>query len=180
MAHIVDLLVNRFVEKLTEECKTKISSSDQTRANTIQSWRFQDNPVESPITLAVIGGNPGSLEYMDARLGYSDIENLDLRIPSGEIGGGHLWWRRGRVQISCNFLKLRLEKSQAATVAYRVLGRVTHWLERTTVSDLTDEFNEHAIMVHVPASTFYEGGGPEKQYFWRGEVLWQVLTQRPY
>jgi hypothetical protein len=54
-----------------------------------------------------------------------------------------------------------------------------HWIERTQVSDLVDEFGEQALMIAVYASTFFEGGGPPSDYIWRGNVYWQVLTSRP-
>jgi hypothetical protein len=55
-----------------------------------------------------------------------------------------------------------------------------HWIERTEVSDLVDDFGERASMIAVYASTFFEGGGPPDQYIWRGSILWQCLTERPY
>lgn len=179
MAQIVQMLCDRFAETLKLHCLTNIPSSDVTRASVVKAWRFQDNPLDKPVAIWVLGGKPGSIDFMDGWVNSNSIEDLGLRVPAGEIGGGHLWWRRGRVQINCNYVNKRLTETVAAQAAYEVLGRVIHWTERTIVSDLIDEFGERAILPYVFGSTFFEGGGPENQYFWRGEVEWQVLTQRP-
>lgn len=179
MAQIIDMLCNRIADTLEAKCITAVASSDTSRASVVKAWRFQDNPLDNPVSIWVVGGNPGTLELMDGWVGTNNIEDLGLRVPAGEIGGGHLWWRRGRVKVNCNYVNAKLTEEQAALSAHRVLGRATHWTERTVVSDLEDEFGERAILIYVFASTFFEGGGPENQYFWRGDILWQVLTQRP-
>jgi hypothetical protein len=113
-------------------------------------------------------------------IGAADMENLGLKLPSGEIGGGHLWWRRGRIELGVYFVRERLEQIVAGDYAHKVLGRAMYWLERADVSDLVDEFGEQALWIYVYASSFFEGGGPTNQYYWRGEILYQVLTERPY
>lgn len=179
MSHIVHLLVQRFVESLEEGLRTNIPVDDPTRPNLIKGYRFQENPLNTPIYLWVSGGNPTDPNFRDGRVSSREMEGLGLRVPIGEVGGGHLWWRRGRVGIGCYFIADRYEQLVAAEYAHLVLGRATDAIERTQVADLIDEFGEQALLAIVHASTFYEGGGPTNQYVWRGEIHWQVLTSRP-
>jgi hypothetical protein len=95
------------------------------------------------------------------------------------VGGGHFWWRKGRVSISCYFLTQKFDQDTAGLHAHTIMGRVVHYTERTPVANLVDDFGERALAIYVYASNFFEGGGPPDQYIWRGEVLWQALTSRP-
>lgn len=180
MSQIVHLVLERLVESLTLRMRTQISSSDPTQADIIKMGRFQDDPLGQNVHLWISGGNPEDPSDKDARVGASGMEDLDLNIPSGEVGGGHLWWRKGRVEIGCYFIQEKFTQEVASDYAHKVLGRAMHWIERTEVSDLVDDFGERASMIAVYASTFFEGGGPPDQYIWRGSILWQCLTERPY
>lgn len=186
MSQMSYLIVNRIYEKLLLEMQTNISLSDKARADKIQPYRFQEDPLKNSVHLYVTSGDPENPNYRDSRISIGgqgtgrDTEDLDIKVPSGEIGGGHLWWRRGRVVIGCYFIKAKYNQSLAADTAHIVLGRAMHWIERTYIADLKDDFGEVAIKPHVYASHFFESGGPENQYIWRGQVWWQALTQRTY
>jgi hypothetical protein len=179
MSQITHLIVDRLVTYLTSEMRTKIPSSQPTRASLVQAYRFQDSPLESNIYIWVSGGNPNDTSFRDGRVSSSDMEGLSMNIPVGEIGGGHYWWRRGRVVVGCYFITQKYTQVAAANYAHIVLGRAIHFTERAQIADLVDEFGERAYMIAVYASTFNEGGGPPDQYLWRGEILWQALTHRP-
>jgi hypothetical protein len=156
-----------------------ISSSDKTYASRVKAYRFQENPLDAGVYLWVTTGDPENPNDRDARVGLEDMETLGMRLPMGEVGGGHLWWRKGKVEIGCYFIKDRLEQDIAGDYAHTVLGRAMHNTERTVVSDLVDTFGEKALYLYIYASTYFESGGPPKMYIWRGDVYWQVLTERP-
>jgi hypothetical protein len=179
MSQISHLLVLRLTDYLTQELIT--SNTDITvRASTVQAYRFQDSPLKYPIALAVSSGNPDDPKYLDGRLGTKDANDLGLNIPSGEIGGGHLWWRRGQVKVGCYYLQGKTSQEEAGDRAHRVLGTAMSCIDTCPVSDLIDEFGERAHWMAVTSDSFFEGGGPENQYLWRGTILWQVLTERPF
>jgi len=178
MAEIVDMIVLRLTAFLQQEMMDNVS--DDTKASEVKAYRFQDSPLDLPIYVAVLGGSPGDTGFLDARIGYTDMNDLGLQIPSGEVGGGHLWWRRGRVKLGCYFIQGNLSQEDAAQKAHIIKGRAMFNIERCPVSDLVDDFGERAHWMVVTASTFSEGGGPENQYLWRGMIHWQVLTERPY
>lgn len=180
MSHIRDLLVVRFAETLERDLITSVSRSDPTRADLVKAYRFQAEPQDTPIYLSVTGGDPNDPTLRDARVSAKEQEELGMRIPIGEIGGGHLWWRRGRVFIGCYFHLAKYTQEKAAQYAHQVLGRATNSIERAQVAGLVDTFGEEALLPIAHANVFYEGGGPDNQYIWRGEVHWQVLTARPY
>jgi hypothetical protein len=178
VTQITHQLVLRLTDFLQQEMIDNIL--DATKADEIKAYRFQESPLDKPIFLSVLGGNPGDLNFLDARIGYTDMNDLGLKIPSGEIGGGHLWWRRGRVRLGCYFVVGGdIDETVAADRAHTVLGRAMYSIERCPVNDLVDEFGERAVMMMVVANTFSEGGGPENQYLWKGMIHWQALTARP-
>lgn len=157
-----------------------VPSSDRSRATEVKAYKFQENPLTNHVYVWVSSGNPNNPDERDGRVGSQSMEELGLRLPAGEVGGGHLWWRKGRIELGVYFVRERLEQSVAGDYAHEVLGRAMYWTERAEVSDLVDEFSEHALWIYVYGNTFYEGGGPKNQYYWRGEILYQVLTERPY
>ena len=175
---ITHLLILRITEFLQQTMIDEVS--DDTQANEVKAYRFQDSPLDKPIYLSVLSGDPEDPSFADGRLGYKDMNDLGLNLPSGEVGGGHLWWRRGRVRIGAYFMAGDTEQQDAADYAQIILGRAMKSLDECPVSDLVDEFGERAHWVAVTASTFSEGGGPENQYLWRGMIHWQVLTERPF
>lgn len=180
MSQIVHQLVLRLVSSLNTKMITEVPKSNRTRASLVKAYRFQDSPQENSIYLAVTGGNPNDTNLRDARISASEMEDLGMRLPIAEVGGGHLWWRRGRVILGCYFVAANEEEQiKAGEYAHEVLGRATYSIERTYVSDLVDDYGEQALMIICHANTFYESGGPPNQYIWRGEIHWQALTARP-
>lgn len=180
MSQISHLLVMRLTTFMNQEMITN-NSDVNTKPNIIQAYRFQDSPLKYPVAIAISSGNPDDPNYVDGRVGTGkDMNDLGIDIPSGEIGGGHLWWRRGRVKLGCYYLQGKVDQEDAGDYAHRVLGLAMSCIETCPVSDLVDEHGERAHWMAVTSDTFFEGGGPENQYLWRGNILWQVLTERPY
>lgn len=179
MSQITHLVVMRLKDTLLLELKTNIAASDPARAGDVQAYRFQENPITPVNYIYVTGGNPNDPFYKDARIHARDMENLRIDLPSGEIGGGHYWWRRGRVILGCYFVQKGYNQEKAALHAHDFLGRAHHHLQSTNVADLVDTWGERAYQIMVIASSFFEGGGPPTQYIWRGELVWQCLTHRP-
>lgn len=179
MSHIVPLLVNAVVAYLETNLQTNVAASDPIRAKLVKPWRLQASPLPTPVYAIVTGGNPLDPKQKDVRIGAEDAEDLKYSVPIGEVGGGHYWWRRGAVNVGVFFLRNRYAEERAADLAYTFFGRVAHHLERVPVSGIVDEFGEYAYQIAVFGNTFIEGGGPEDQYLWRGEIWWQVLTRRP-
>jgi len=178
MSQISHLLVMRLTDTL--DLEMRVNTSGPTKAGLVQAYRFQDNPLEKVNYLYVSAGNPQDPDLQDARVSARDMENLGMNLPAGEVGGGHYWWRRGRIALGCYFITKNYTQEVAADYAHTFLGRVMHHTERANVSDLVDDWGEEASYLMVFASTFFEGGGPPNQFIWRGHVLWQVLTHRPY
>jgi len=178
MSQIKHMLVERFVEELTQRMSTEVSGA--TKANVVKAYRFQEDPLTPSISLWVTTGDPDKPADRDARISAEDMEMLSMRIPVAEVGGGHLWWRKGKVEIECFFILNDYDQETSGDYAHTVLGRTMHWLERTYIADLVDDYGEQAIFKPIVyASTFFEGGGPPADYIWRGSVYWQVLTHRP-
>lgn len=168
------MIVNDLLLRLKDQLKATI-----TDANIVKVGRFQQNPTEQPKYIAISSGNTRNDTTVDGIVTMDDFPNIAARFPGREVGGGSYWFRRGIVDIGCYLGLLdSLTEEEATRMAYDFLGRVQYWTELTKVSDLTDEFGEHAMAIFVYSSLYTEGGGPENQYFYRGQIHWQVLTAR--
>ena len=174
---VKDLVIVALSEWMTTKMITDVSGV--TKAKVVKPYRFQDNPLEDNVYLWLAGGDPTEAFDKDTRVSHSEAEDLGMDLPPGEIGGGHLWWRRGTGQVGCYWVRDRYEQELAAFYSHQILGRAIHWLERTPVSGIVDEFGEQALKIFVYGNTFSEGGG-NNQFYWRGDIYWQVLTERPY
>lgn len=179
MSMIVDLIIKRMATHLKSELQTKIASSSPTRAALVKPYRFQVSPLENPIYAYVVAGDESDPGIEDRRISATQVEDLKMYVPYGEVGGGHYWWRRFSIGIGCFFTTQRYEEEKAADYAHTFLGRVLYQAERVTIADLVDEYGERAQHVAVYASNYIQGGGPDDQYIWRGSVRFQVLTHRP-
>jgi hypothetical protein len=174
---IKDLLVNLIADHMETKLITEVSGV--TKAKIVKPYRFQENPLEENIYCWIATGDPLEPFDKDVMLGNSEAEDLGLKIPHGEVGGGHLWWRRGTAALGCYWVRARYSQEVAANYSHIILGRALHWLERSPVSGTVDQFGERALYMWVYGNTFVEGGGND-QYYWRGDIYWQVLTERPY
>lgn len=174
MSMITHLIVLRLTEFLTTRMIDEIS--DETKASIVKAYRFQDSPLDYPISISVMGGDPDNPEYTDGRI---KSEDAGLHVPSGEVGGGHLWWRHGRIKVGCYFVQGDTTQEDTADFAHIVLGRALLAVDECPVNGLVDEFGEHAYTIETMADSFSEGGGPSNQYLWRGMIHWQALTERP-
>lgn len=180
MSQIKHLLITRLVDSLTLAVQRPYATSNITRVNIIQAYRFQGDPQAAVNHCYVSDGDPKDPYSLDSRIDSSNMEALGItNIPAGEIGGGHLWWRRGRIVIGCYYLTTGFAQAKAGDTAHIVLGRIMSCVDNTQVGDLVDEFGECASKIFLYACSFGESGGPPDQYIWRGEVLWQALTYRP-
>lgn len=178
MTQIVHLLLDRMKTELTTALITNISGSDPSRASEVKIGRFQDDPTKSSIYAAISGGNPDDPKYVDGILTLESMANLNFTMPPREIGGGQMWWRRGVIKVGCFFIG-KYDEEVASEYAYEFLGRLTNEIEQIFVADLTDSYEEHAIKLFCYGNTFFEGGGPPKNYIYRGSVYWCCLTERP-
>jgi len=166
---IVDLLLSRLRDHLSENLP---------EANVIKIGRFQQNPLENPRYIAINTGNSRNDTTVDGIVSLGDMQNIAMRIPPREVGGGQYWWRRGILDVGFYGVSEGLTEQATIEQAFDFLGKIHYWTEKARVADLTDEFGEHAIQLFVYSSVFTESGGPENQYIFRGQIAWQVLTAR--
>jgi hypothetical protein len=174
------------ITEITLKMKTEIEPTSLSRLDIVKFGRFQDAPTTKGknIYAAISVGNPEDPNYMDGIASMRDIERIDVKFPVREVGGGEMWYHRGRVQLGCYYLVDQLNEEVAGQNALIVMGRLMQTLKTIRLVGLdghmlTDEFGESAIKLFVYAYNFFESGGPPKSYIWRGAVHWQVLTEYP-
>ncbi len=179
MNHIVDLLCDTLIERLQFDLVDSVPEGDLTRATRVKKGRFQEDPVDTSIYLAVSGGNPERPDQMDGVVTLGEHPNIGWVMPPYEIGGSVAWWRKGIVQVGCYFIREAYEENDAMAYAYTVLGRVEEAVETLELIDIIDDWGEIAYKMFLVGTSFFVSGGPPKQYIWRGKVHWMCLTQKP-
>lgn len=158
----------------------EVPETDPTRAILVKVGRFQENPLEKNVSVAISGGDWEDPTYIDGRVDNPKFDNLVVRfLPVAEVGGGWHWWRRGSLRVNVYFVKQRYPEDIAMSYAYNFHGRLLRSLETTPIRNLIDDYGEIAIPpLYIEGASFFESGGGQ-QYIWRGKVLWRVLTERP-
>ncbi|MGC9423770.1 hypothetical protein [Vibrio sp.] len=177
---IVPLIMMATRDYLEVALQDEIPDNDPTKAVVVKVGRFQDNPVQKNVLVAISGGDYEDPSYLDARADHQSLDQIGLKnLPIGEIGGGTYWWRRFSIDFRTFFVKQRLEEDIAMKYAYEFYGRLLKAVETCTLR-LTDSYGEmtNNIPPFIEGASFFESGGP-KQYIWRGKLLWRVLTWRP-
>jgi len=179
MSHITHLLVQRIASELDTHLRVAVSDKF-TKASVVKPHRFQASPIDNPVYVYVTTGDPDDPTLVDGRITLDDMEKLGMKLPAGEIGGGHYWWRRGTIYMGAYYTTQNVTQNNAANYAQTIRGRTEYYAERVNVADLVDDFGERAYYLMVISGNLTEGGGPENQYLWRGKMVWQALTHRPY
>lgn len=180
MSYISDLVMHRLKDNLTIKMKNTVAQNDLTRASVVKIGRFQEDPIDAGVYIAINAGDPNNPEMLDSNtaLRARDRDNLQFGVEGWEVGGGSFWWRSLRIQMGCFYISKPLAEETAQTYAMEVMGRLLDTLEKCYVSDLTDTYGEHAIQLFIYGNTLFESGGPPDQYIWRGTVNVMVLTGR--
>ena len=172
---IVDLILDRMLDTVTLALKTNIPTSDPTYAHTVKVGRFIGNPAKNKVTIALVGGSEKEPDYNDGIVAMRSFDRVGMYIPAREFGG-EWWWRRGEANIDVYFVYgPSMPEASAASIARVVMARLMHTLRHTNVSDLTDSFQEKAYRLIPYARSYYQSGG-DKEFIWRGTVLWTCLT----
>jgi len=177
---IVPMILWQIKEHLETAMVLEVPETSPTRAVLVKVGRFQENPLEKNVSIAISGGDFEDPDYLDARVDNPDMEEFILRnIPVGEIGGGEFWWRRGTIRFQVYFVRQRYPEETAMQYAYEFYGRLLKQVKLADIDLPTDDFGEGAIPpIYVEGASFFESGGKDK-FIWRGKLLWRVLTWRP-
>lgn len=180
--HIIPMIVKRISDGLKTVCITNIPFSDPTRLSEIKIGRFQEDPSVAALRASIQGGDLEKPEMMDGIV--TDPTNQDTKlgfhIDPREIGGSQMWYRHGVIRLELFFIVEGLLEEVAQERAYTILGRIQSNIEKISVSDLHDNFGEHAIKLFSTQNSMYQSGGPPTSYIWRGKVLWECLTERDW
>lgn len=176
---IVPMLLNRLRDHLESDLTLNVAEDNPTRAVLVKTGRFQDNPLEKNVSIAISGGDFEDPSYLDGRVDNNAFDNLQIPdLVVGQIGGGTYWWRRGSINFQAFFVRQRLEEQIAMNYAYDFYGRLIQSVETTSLNGLQDDYGEEVFApVYVEGASFFESGG-SNQFIWRGKLLWRVLTWR--
>ena len=166
---------------ITTELADNVPDDSPTKVVVCKVGRFQDNPIQKNVAVALSGGDFEDEKYKDGRIDHTDLNEISMfsHLPVNEIGGGTYWWRRGTTNMQAFFIRQRFEEEEAHQHAYDFYGRLLKTIETITVGGMTDDYGEQAYGYVIPeATTLFESGGA-KQYIFRGKVFWRFLSWRP-
>jgi hypothetical protein len=178
-SHVIPKILYDLREELKVQLIDGVPEDSPNRAMLVKVGRFQENPTDVNISVAISAGDYEDPDYIDGRIDHPDLRDLRIRnLPVGEIGGGIYWWRRFSVLSSVFFVRQNFEEEVALQHAYEFLGRLQKSIEAKQFS-LEDDFGEIAKgKPFIESTTFFESGGKNKWIF-RGKLRFRVLTWRP-
>lgn len=178
---ITDLVLQHIYLHLLDRMQKKVAVSDLSYARVVKTGRFQENPIDAGVYVAINPGDPSDPTLMDANSSFrSQRDLIGVDPPGYEVGGGQFWWRSIRIQFGCFYITNQLTEAQAQTKAMTVLGRLLHALDEISGLGITDSWGESALALYTYGNTLFESGGPPDQYIWRGTVSLMFLTARPH
>lgn len=177
---VVPMILYRIKESLESSLVDEVPDENPTRAVLIKVGRFQDNPVDNNVSVAISGGDFEDPAYIDGRVDHQDLNDITIKnIPVGEIGGGEYWWRRGSINFQVFFIRQSFVEDVALQYAYDFYGRLVKAVGRVDLNGLRDDYGELVYNLPLVESvSFFESGGPPNKYIWRGKLLFRVLTWR--
>lgn len=177
---IVPMILYKIRNHLDTALVLEVPDTNPTKAVLVKVGRFQENPLEKNVSIAVSGGDYEDPASIDGRIDNPKFDSLELEsLPPREIGGGCYWWRRGSINYQTFFVRQRVKEEVALQYAYDFQGRLIRAVELTPLHGLCDDYGERAYPpVYVESVTFFESGG-NSQFIWRGKLSWRVLTWRP-
>jgi hypothetical protein len=166
---IVDMLMDHAVDYLAEAMMEEIS--DDTKVGLLRSGRLQADPTVKKINLTIHQGG---------------VDHPDILVPKDhplikyqyEIGGGQFWLRRFRVKFEMFFIG-DISRDESRRKANVVASRTRALLQKMPLSGMQDSFTETPIDRHATQLEMREGGGPGA-FIWRGDLLWEVVTEIGY
>jgi hypothetical protein len=177
---IVPMILYRMRDYLEVALMNEVPDSNPTRAVLVKVGRFQENPIEKNVSVAISSGDYEDPSYMDGRIDHEELDQIVVRyLPVGEIGGGIYWWRRGTAYFHTYFIRERYEEDTAIQYAYDFYGRFLRAFSEVPVGAMQDDYGEKSYgRPYIEGATYFEGGG-NRQFIFRGKLRWRVLTWRP-
>lgn len=167
---ILNILIEAQRDWLIQKLITEVS--DTTKAGLVQSGIFHDDVSDTVINIFVHPGNDKWRHEMNTGgPGY--------QVPTFEMGGGDCiasYRRRFRIE-----LKMMLDqdvRDDARTIAQVVLSRAENALMHMPIPAGTDSFCESVVSPCQVISSYMFETGDIGQYYWRGEILTEWLTER--
>ncbi len=174
------LLSQKIVDLLVPDLQTNVPDADQARADVVKVGLFQENPKHSNanVYVTVAPGMRGRDDVFDGIVTLNDFEDIAVRSPAREMGGGVSWWRQFDVEYGVYFIKGPLTEEEALNAAGVLQQRIIKALDGKVVN-VCDDFGECACQLFVAKAGMFESGGVKPQTFiWRGKVLVMALTER--
>lgn len=177
-AQIVPMILYKLRDDLEVSLVHDVPEDSPTRAIMVKVGRFQENPTDVNVSVALSGGDYEDPDFIDGRITHPDLRDILVRnLPEAEIGGGTYWWRRFSVYVSVFFTQHNYEESRALQYAYEFYGRLQSAVENVRMN-LVDDFGEQASgSPYFESTTYFQSGGKNKWIF-RGKLRFRVLTQR--
>lgn len=179
MAQIVNMILDELVKHLQTEMQVNVDAGDLTYADVVKKGLLQEDKTKKNVSLGITGGDHEDPEYVDAIVSLDKLPDIGFYLAAREIGGGQMWHRRGVIRVECYFIRERLLEDEAFAAGYEILGRVQSNVENLNVTGLIDDFGERAIKMFSHGNTFFESGGGQRSFIFRGKVFWTCLTERP-
>lgn len=178
MSQIVNMILDEMVDHLKATMQTAVT--DETKALTVKKGLLQVDKLQQMLLIGVSAGDHEDPNKEDGIIDLEKMPDIAMSFPAREIGGGEVWIRHFTTRLEIYMILNPKGEKDAHALAYEVLGRLESNIKNLNLSGLVDDYGEipygHPFLY---ANTFFESGGPPNTYIFRGNVKWQVFTERP-
>jgi hypothetical protein len=191
---IVDLIVDAYVDYLSDKCRNDLDTDDPTRFGIVRGGHLQEDPIPD-VSYLLIHSNDSSDGWRHMGTNAETSTPYGMRsmfghlsaLPQFEIGGkSMLWWRRLHIEAGAFFLNLGYDRDVSRQHSNVMFSRTEYWLMKANIDDdagvlgLVDDFGERVMEVLLHSSKYTEGGGPPEDFIWRARIWFDVLTERSF
>ena len=172
---VINTLLTNIKDRLEDQLVDAIS--DETKAGIVKIGLLRTHPSETVINVTV---KPGDDKWRHT-LNMS-AENVGMKAPLGEIGGG-IFWRRRFIAKYDLYFSAAFTQEEAQVAANVVVSRAEHALQNKLdngdwwFDTLPDDFEEIPSRIQVYDTYAVESGDVGK-WIWRGETRLEFLTEK--
>jgi hypothetical protein len=174
------MLIDAYIAKIKELYQLEPEAE---RPAIVKEGRLQDDPTKPVFSIMVSPNDYENDKWADVPVSRNDdaLDRYQMKVYAYEIGGGQAWWRRFKIEWQIFGIKPGYTADRSLELATQAKSRIEMAVSKLSLKGMVDEFGEAALIsLPVQSNMFRSGGEKANAIIWRGKVMTQALTERPW